>query len=192
LKSFIFKPKPEIFEKNLLPVMAIVISFLACSKNKAESDSIVTFTQNNENFEIRGVRDFEEMKKEGAIFLRDSGNNEPGSKYWGLYTLGFQDRTGRRWSISTFPINKPELKTYRTTYDNTWKIGFHSSSVTSWSPYKHFYIYSGDDFAEITITRIHNGRVDGTFSARLTDLQYYGDKQINITNGVFTNCRLAE
>ena len=92
------------------------------------------------------------------------------------------------FNTNTLTTNTPFTLTNTTapSYPYPHEIVIYPSTV-----YDAAYVYfasSIGDFATVTITNIHDGRADGSFSAKLTRVS--DASTINITNGIFKNVEI--
>lgn len=114
-----------------------------------------------------------------------------------VYRLGGAEIEGNRMSTLSFDITRDSLMTTKT-YSYAGKNSFDAAGITLGLPIGgngSYRMYgtrlSSDYYANVTVTKIQNGLVSGTFSAWLSeDISPY--ERVRITEGVFENVKIEE
>ena len=157
-------------------LIVISILLIGCSKSNNTTETVFTFKANGQAYNWTSTSTT--YHSEFVKFQFDSVNN-----HYILISEMRRDQDTLTWPYVSFGILVPklEVKTYSGGYkDVMCETGLPDGTAnhTNFAP----------DSSTLTITSIHDGLVDGTFSARMT---FFAPSLI-ITEGVFKNVSLPK
>jgi hypothetical protein len=168
---------------------AIIVFLLSCSKKPVEPPvGYVSFTANGTSYS----------------WVESTANND---NYLAMYIGGgpgayyFKASSDDPWTLHpfrevylTFPA--PNLTTTNTPFTLTNTIAdpylsphdISVSNATAYDPFNYYHASKIGDYATVTITSVHDNRLDGVFTAQLHRAS--DSAVVNITNGTFTNVEI--
>jgi hypothetical protein len=172
--------------------LAFIASFISCSKDSQQSTPTGTVS-----FIING-----------ALYSWNEQNDDSREDYltMAIYSAGtgaYRFSATNEYSVHLHPLRMVYLTMMTNslvtnspfTYSNTTQVDpsypphqISVSNISIYDPVHYYSAYGIGDFATVTITKIHDNRADGTFSARMTRLS--DSTSINITDGVFKNVEI--
>jgi len=169
---------------------AIIVFLFSCSKKPvAQPVGHVGFTANGTSYSWS-----EEFKSTADNYLTMYIGGAPGSYYLNASndfsaTLHPYRKVFLTFVAASLTTNTPFTYTNTTTPD-PYLIP-HEISVSNITIYDPVSLYEASkigDFATVTITSVHDNRVDGIFTAQLHRAS--DSSVVNITNGTFTNVEI--
>jgi hypothetical protein len=186
-----FGQEPEIVivmsMRHYLPVLLLALG-MGCHKSSqpplASGPATLQFTVNGTVYQMNGNLTDSSV---GVDFVGHIGGCVSTET---MYYLQGEDAAGNSFVMGTEPITSLKVATYRDSLTEIRSTCFNAGgtvkliNILSSTP---FALSTQADYSIITVTSLHQGLADGTFSGHLTPSNSSPDTSIIITGGQFKN-----